>query len=272
LEVLTLIDVHTKESSPLAAQLLPERENTPYSLTRATLIVVPDAIVHQWVTEIQTHAPQLRTFVYKGVQTRNSWQDKHCLTDTDIVLTTFECFSKECNYAKGSNQRSRRKEQRYTYEKSPLVEILWWRVCIDEAQMVKATANKATEMVQLIPRLFRWCITGTPMNDGLKDLYGQLKYLNLLPVLLCRDLVSDPQYDFVLPVLRRVIRRNSKQFVQEESNIPQQMRSVLQVQFSPVEKHVYQDLWMQCMRALNGAQNNYREVALEWLPRLLQAW
>lgn len=43
---------------------------------------------------------------------------------------------------------------------TPLTRLRWWRVCLDEAQMVETSTAKAAEMAARIPAVHRWCITG----------------------------------------------------------------------------------------------------------------
>jgi hypothetical protein len=65
---------------------------------------------------------------------------------------------------------------------SPLVQAEWWRVALDEAQMVEAVTSNTAEMALLIPARHRWAITGTPIGArGFDDLFGLLVYLQCDP-------------------------------------------------------------------------------------------
>lgn len=60
---------------------------------------------------------------------------------------------------------------------SPLPCIEWWRVCLDEAQMVEGTNSKTAEMALRLTAVNRWCITGTPIQKMVNDLQVSLKDL-----------------------------------------------------------------------------------------------
>ena len=65
---------------------------------------------------------------------------------------------------------------------TPLTRLCWWRVCLDEAQMVETSTAKAAEMAGKLAARHRWCITGTPLSRGLEDLYGLLFFLRTGPL------------------------------------------------------------------------------------------
>jgi len=55
---------------------------------------------------------------------------------------------------------------------TPLTRLRWWRVCLDEAQMVESSTAKAAEMALKLDAQHRWAVTGTPLSRGLEDLFG----------------------------------------------------------------------------------------------------
>lgn len=65
---------------------------------------------------------------------------------------------------------------------TPLTRLRWWRVCLDEAQMVESSTAKAAEMASKLAARHRWCITGTPLSRGLEDLYGLFFFLRAAPL------------------------------------------------------------------------------------------
>lgn len=84
---------------------------------------------------------------------------------------------------------------RYPVIPTLLTRIFWWRICLDEAQMVESNAAAATEMALRLYAKHRWCITGTPIQRKLDDLYGLLRFLKSSPFNNSRwwiDVLRDP--------------------------------------------------------------------------------
>lgn len=74
------------------------------------------------------------------------------LIEYDIVLTDYETMREEIRFAVAS-QRELRAKPVYRYPISPLTMVKWWRVCLDEAQMVETTDSNCSKMVKLLPGL-----------------------------------------------------------------------------------------------------------------------
>ncbi|XP_008050671.1 E3 ubiquitin-protein ligase SHPRH-like, partial [Carlito syrichta] len=67
--------------------------------TRATLIISPSSICHQWVDEINRHvrSSSLRVLVYQGVK-KDGFLQPHFLAEQDIVIITYDVLRSELNY------------------------------------------------------------------------------------------------------------------------------------------------------------------------------
>ena len=132
----------------------------------ATLIITPQSISHQWVDEIMKHiwSDSLSVFVYRGVQ-RQGYVQPQVLANQSLVITTYETLRKEINYVdlphtSSTDGRKLRKPKRYMAVPSPIVAVQWWRICLDEAQMVEQTTTKTAEMALRLCAINRWCVTG----------------------------------------------------------------------------------------------------------------
>jgi E3 ubiquitin-protein ligase SHPRH len=90
------------------------------------------------------------------------------LAQQDVVVTTYEVLRTEIWAASDEPTRSMRNEKQYERRKSPLVQLSWWRVCIDEAQMVENWTNNAAQLARRIPRINAWGVTGTPVKDDVQ--------------------------------------------------------------------------------------------------------
>jgi E3 ubiquitin-protein ligase SHPRH len=100
------------------------------------------------------------------------------LAEYDLVITTYGVLSIELNYVDIPHNNSEegrrfRNSKRYLAIPSPLPCVFWWRVCLDEAQMVEGIKTKMSMMAMRLQSNYRWVITGTPINEGLQ---GRLSY------------------------------------------------------------------------------------------------
>ncbi|XP_023567977.1 E3 ubiquitin-protein ligase SHPRH isoform X3 [Octodon degus] len=220
--------------------------------TRATLIISPSSICHQWVDEINRHvkSSSLRVLVYQGVK-KDGFLQPHFLAEQDIVIITYDVLRSELNYvdiphSNSEDGRRLRNQKRYMAIPSPLVAVEWWRICLDEAQMVECPAVKAAEMALRLSGINRWCISGTPVQRGLEDLFGLVVFLGIEPYsvkhwwvrLLYRPYCKkNPQH--LYSFIAKILWRSAKKDVIDQIQIPPQTEETHWLHFSPVERHFY---------------------------------
>ncbi|XP_074043884.1 E3 ubiquitin-protein ligase SHPRH isoform X3 [Macrotis lagotis] len=220
--------------------------------TGATLIISPSSICHQWVDEINRHvrSSSLRVLVYQGVK-KHGFLQPHMLAEQDVVITTYDVLRSELNYvdiphSNSEDGRRFRNQKRYMAIPSPLVAVEWWRICLDEAQMVECTTAKAAEMALRLSGINRWCVSGTPVQRGLEDLYGLVLFLGVDPYwvkhwwdqLLYRPYCrKNPQPLYNL--IAKIMWRSAKKDVIDQIQIPPQTEDIHWLHFSPVERHFY---------------------------------
>ncbi|KAL6530383.1 hypothetical protein OROHE_014736 [Orobanche hederae] len=232
----------------------------------ATLIVCPTPILFQWHAEILRHTSpgSLRVCVYGGVR-HTSFSDDPVigideLLSSDIVLTTYDVLKEDLPHDSERHEGDRRFmrcRKRYPVVPTLLTRILWWRICLDEAQMVEGNAAAATELAMRLHAKHRWCITGTPIQRKLDDLYGLLRFLQSSPFNVLRwwtDVISNP-YErgdtgamaFTHNFFKKLMWRSSKAHVWDELQLPPQEECVSWLSLSPIEKHFYQRQYETCV-------------------------
>lgn len=171
-ELLALISLHPQPPCPDEAYdyYLGEQVKT----TQATLIVAPSSLTKQWLSELEKHAPGLRIMHYHGLsqssreQTRKANALIEKLRTHDVVVTTYSVLTSELDYAMGEPDRARRAPRKYHRPRSPLIQLRWWRVCMDEAQMIESGVSKSATLARLLPRINAWGVTGTPVKDSVE--------------------------------------------------------------------------------------------------------
>jgi E3 ubiquitin-protein ligase SHPRH len=172
LEVIALILLHQRSKEP--PQVFDSFLGRPIIPTAATLIVAPSPLLDQWLSELNNHAPRLKTLFYPGIKKfeklhkGSNESPVEILARQDVVLTTYEVLRNEIWAASDAPTRSMRKERQYERVTSPLTQLSWWRVCIDEAQMVENWTNNAAQLARKIPRINAWAVTGTPVKDDVQ--------------------------------------------------------------------------------------------------------
>ncbi|KAJ3010258.1 UNVERIFIED_CONTAM: hypothetical protein HDU68_002246 [Siphonaria sp. JEL0065] len=252
-------------------------------LAGATLIITPSSILSQWISEIKRHAPTVSFYWYKGRFQKDTTSAKE-LSSKDIVLTSYDVLQKEVYLARADNSRSRRSGRAYERPRSPLIEIKWWRVCLDEAQMVETATSQTSQMARLIPRIHPWAVTGTPISkSGLAgDLKGLCIFLGLEPFMSSHAfkwLLEAKNLGYLVGLFSRVMHRNTKENVKNELVLPKQDQFIVELGFSPVERNYYTDLYQSCMeeidnldKAVVGLDSSKRARKIEEAKVRMRQW
>lgn len=68
-------------------------------------------------------------------------------------------------------KRNLRNPPKYCIGGSPIVNMKWWRMCLDEAQVIE---NKVivSEMARRINAEHRWAVTGTPISKNMSGIFN----------------------------------------------------------------------------------------------------
>ncbi|KAA8905574.1 SNF2 family N-terminal domain-containing protein [Sphaerosporella brunnea] len=250
----------------------------------ATLIITPPSILRQWQNEIARHAPDLKVSIYEGIKkSKDPESQLEEFLGYDVVLTTYSVLAAEVHFAQSPPERNMRYQKVYQVPRSPLVEIQWWRVCLDEAQMIESGVSNAAIVAREIPRVNAWCVTGTPVRKDVDDLYGLLLFLRYEPF--CnKDLwhrLVRYNCDAFKSLFQYLSLRHSKDFIRDEMTLPPQNRVVVTVPFSQVEEENYRQQFLQMCSDCNvdstgtpltddWEAGDYTETMRTWLMRLRQ--
>ncbi|MEY2690498.1 MAG: hypothetical protein RL375_4698 [Pseudomonadota bacterium] len=207
------------------AHLLVEKQRG--ALINPALIVAPTSLVGNWRRECERFTPDLRLLVLHGGERHMRFDD---IVDHDIVLTTYPLLPRDGEV---------------------LVKQPWHAVVLDEAQTIKNARTQAAQVVQLLRAGHRICLSGTPMENHLGEVWSLFHFL--LPGYLSsearfRSLFRNPierQRDGErLTLLRRRLApfmlRRSKDMVAAE--LPPKVETVVRVQMDPPQANLYETI------------------------------
>lgn len=151
----------------------PENKKNRISDTtgKGTLVVAPLALIKQWEAEINTKVARshsLKVLVHHG-PSRTKSADK--LKQYDVVITTYQVLASE--HASGGDGPDGLKKGCFA--------VSWYRTMLDEAHTIKNRNAKMTKACYEIRSHYRWCLTGTPMQNNLDELQSLIKFLRIQP-------------------------------------------------------------------------------------------
>ncbi|QRX83681.1 DEAD/DEAH box helicase [Glaciimonas sp. PAMC28666] len=230
-------------------------------LTAPALVVAPTSLMSNWKEEAERFAPGLKVLILQGKQ-RLALFDQ--ITDADIVLTTYALLPRD--------------EER-------LRAFQYHLLILDEAHYVKNARSKAAQSVALLNARHRLCLTGTPVENHLGELWSQFHFL--LPGLLGSE--KDFNKDFRTPIekyaddsRRALLVRRIKPFLLRRtkdavaSELPPKTEMVRHVELSGSQRDLYETVRLAMDKKVRAAIESKgvagsHIIILEALLKLRQA-
>ncbi|WP_424192574.1 SNF2-related protein [Ampullimonas aquatilis] len=144
-------DMGLGKTAQALAHLLLEKEAG--RLTQPALVVLPTSLIFNWKSEAQRFAPDLRVLALHGKERRENFA---LIGQHDVILTTYPLLWRD---------------------EAELAQYEFHSLILDEAQTVKNAASKAAAIVRKIKAQHRLCLTGTPLENHLGELWAQFDFL-----------------------------------------------------------------------------------------------
>ncbi|WWD17666.1 hypothetical protein CI109_102107 [Kwoniella shandongensis] len=162
-----------------------------------TLIIAPLAVMEQWATECRTKTTpgRLKVTTYHGPSRPKSGKT---LENFDVVITTFQTVASEFGVHSTRTQKQLdeldsdsdvevgRKTLKGKKGKqpagAPLFDVKWLRIVVDEAQNIKNRNTKAAKAAVALRAKYRWCLTGTPIQNNVEELFSLFQFLRAKPL------------------------------------------------------------------------------------------
>ncbi|MCU1392885.1 MAG: Helicase, family [Ilumatobacteraceae bacterium] len=121
------------------------------------LVVAPPAVVGNWAREAARFAPSLKVLVHHGASRAENAQLDAAIARHDVVITTYGTAVRDID---------------------ELSKQHWHRLVLDEAQAIKNPANESAQQLRRIDARSKIALTGTPVENGLGDLWSILDFTN----------------------------------------------------------------------------------------------
>ncbi|KAM3069738.1 hypothetical protein ACMFMG_010447 [Clarireedia jacksonii] len=217
--------------------------------SRATLVLAPSTLlIDNWITEIRTHTYSGGITFHKHLGSeRHKENEMKRHFESDIVFTTFATIAQDL--MRGT---------------SPLANIHYFRIVLDEAHEIR---NRSTKQFQAVDRLtaqHRWCLTGTPIQNNLEDLGALISFLKV-PILdkpqTFRTYIIVPttsktklRYQNLQTLLQAVCLRRTKDIIGLPNAVPENRL----VRLSDRERFEYNELFQRFGEYVQIAVSGYR--------------
>ena len=119
------------------------------SLQAKALIIVPTSLLLNWKNEAARFRPDLRVQIYHGPN--RTWDEQ-----ADVTLTTYALLR---------------------LEPKRFLDIAWKTVVLDEAHLIRNPETQAAIAATKLNAEFRVALTGTPIQNRVRDLYSLFQFV-----------------------------------------------------------------------------------------------
>ena len=144
-------DMGLGKTAQALAHVLIEKEAG--RLDHPALVIVPTSLLFNWQAEAQRMAPSLKVLILQGPA---RGERLAALSDHDLVLISYPLVWRDIDR---------------------LAAQVFHLLILDEAQTVKNAASRTASAVRRVQARHRLCLTGTPLENHLGELWAQFDFL-----------------------------------------------------------------------------------------------
>ncbi|WP_162941942.1 DEAD/DEAH box helicase [Desertimonas flava] len=121
------------------------------------LVIAPAAVVGNWAAEAAKFVPGRRVMVHHGASRSTAEEFAAAAADADIVITTYATAVRDVE---------------------TLARTEWHSLVLDEAQAIKNATSETAQQLRRLAAHTKLALTGTPIENGLGDLWAILDFTN----------------------------------------------------------------------------------------------
>jgi superfamily II DNA or RNA helicase len=207
-------------------------------LTAPALVVAPTSLMGNWQAEAARFAPGLRVLLLHGTQRLQRFGE---IGQHDLVLTTYALLPRD-----EAQLRAHR----------------FHLLILDESQYIKNRRSKAAQTAALLAAEHRLCLTGTPLQNHLGELWAQFDFL--MPGLLGDEKSFNANFrkpiehhgdtarnDFLVRRIKPFLLRRTKDAVATE--LPAKTEMVREVELTGLQRDLYETVRLAMDRKVRDA-------------------
>ncbi len=121
------------------------------------LVIAPAAVVGNWAAEAAKFTPNLRVVVHHGANRAGEHEFDGTIDGAHIVITTYATAVRDVD---------------------ALERINWRTMVLDEAQSIKNHTSETAQQLRRVNARTKLALTGTPIENGVGDLWAILDFTN----------------------------------------------------------------------------------------------
>ncbi|MCS0632911.1 DEAD/DEAH box helicase [Telluria mixta] len=205
------------------AHILTEKEAG--RLTNPALVIAPTSLMMNWMEEAARFAPDLKVLLLQGKERMDLFDQ---IDGADIVLTTYALLPRD---------------------EEKLREHEYHLVILDESHYIKNTRSKAAQTAGSLNARHRLCLSGTPLENHLGELWSQFHFL--LPGLLGDEKTFNTQFRHPIerqddPVRRMLLNRRIKPFLLRRTKdnvakeLPEKTEMIRRIEITGPQRDLYE--------------------------------
>jgi len=239
-------DMGLGKTIQIIAFLLYLKENYPNN-PGAVLIVCPTSILFNWYRELKKFAPDLDVVLHHGARRyKKASEIPEFLEPHRIFLTSYGTIRNDIDF---------------------IETIRFSGIIVDESQNMKNYTSKQTQAIYKLQSQYRICLSGTPIENRLLELWSLFNFLN--PGLLGTK--TEFQRNFILPIerfqdqdaidkLKLIISPFIMRRVKSDKNIisdlPEKNEMKLYIELSDEQKKIYRELVEESLKEIESISSD----------------